>query len=770
MLKKLLATRHSTLTDMMKTASPSSPSELARHIIAVIEAIHRTLTDVQQLFFQDSSPALLSTTVAGLNLPLGQKGRSMSDLSKDRTNPHVIYRHLPTSIASYRPKVDSAGAIRVPLEIARRDVEAWEAGVREQVAKTVVAWLSVLDKATILAEIWNTVICSARSLETGEAEQQHAQLCHQLFGAPYSIWTNVLRTPFTQSAETVMKRSLHGLATQPDAMIKSMLAGFENASRPDRHVTEYMWSAENFAAGNIDLEDTAAVVYRGETPSLASIGAAFENVIRAVKTDSAPLFEVPFAARDGNADPHMSQTDAVHLFNAFRAILGQAVLQYREGLVEILTAAEAAEATNSEGDDEVAHKAETVDKCLFVGRVGRSVALRIRRLGTVLRVDKAGQSGWSSSLDAVAADVRAWERALLSVYDAAHVFWISIIAARMHSAVAAEAARVPWAVAEFTALWENGCPAQPSPFVTATLFDLCREWNRIAGFTLEKNILVTLMAECHKRIKGLYETLVPSAPRSEAALQMAFDYVYFGTVLAPADPSRNSAIDSSLLERVASNVSEFWRSTGTLFGAFFIIQGANTGPSTKPPTTSSDLHNILPMAKPPPRFTLLPVAYTLPASRKLQKQHSHPSSVDLHQTPSTSSAAGGAPHTGSASTGNASNTTTSPSARRPANRRVSLIPDPAPKSPTSGIGGSGGLSGAHLYKQAALQRGAKPPGIRLRGPALPPKAPVPAPVPQGLGKTFEVLTSGARNVLSGVLDYTSQVGSPVIGRRKPPGT
>ncbi|KAJ3179642.1 Golgi transport complex subunit 1 [Geranomyces variabilis] len=766
MLKKLLTTRHSTLTEMTKTTTPSSP-DIAGRIIALVEAIHHTLTDVQQLFFQDSSPSLLSATVVGLSPPSGQKGRSMSDLYKDKTNLHIIYRHLPTSIAAFRPRVDPTSSVRVPLEAARMEVEAWEVGVRELVAKAVGGWLSVLDKATVLSDIWTTVIRSVKSLETNAAEQQHALLCQQLFGARYSIWTNVLRTPFIQSAESLIKFSLHGLATQPDTMIKPMLAGFGNISQPDRHVTEYMWSAENFAAGNIDLEDTAAVVYRGETPSLASLGAAFENVIRAVKSDSAPLFETPLGARDGNADPHMSQIDAVHLFNSFRTILGQAVFEYREGLDAILTAAEAAEAANTEGDDEISHKAETVDKCLFVGRVGRSVALRIRRLGTVLRVDKPGQTGWSSALDAVAADISSWERALLSVYDAAHSFWISIIAARMFSAVAAEAARVSWAMAEFTVLWDNGSPSQPSSFVTTTLFDLCREWNRVAGFTLEKNTLVALMAECHKRIKGLYETLLPSAPSPQAAMQMAFDYVYFGTVLAPADPTRNSAIDSALLEPVANNVAEFWRSTGTLFGAFLIAQGANTGPSSRPPTASSDLHNILPMAKPPPRFTLLPVPYALPASRKLQKQHSHPSSVDVLQGASSSSSAGGGG--GSASNSNSAvNTTTTPPPLRPANRRVSLIPDSAPKPPTGGAGSTGGMGGAY-HKQGALQRGIKPPGIRLRGPALPPKAPAPAPVPQGLGKTFEVLTSGARSALSGVLDY-AQISSPVMGRRKPPGT
>ncbi|KAJ3149918.1 Golgi transport complex subunit 1 [Geranomyces variabilis] len=765
MLKKLLATRHSTLTEMTKTPTPTTSPDIAGRIIALVEAIHRTLTDVQQLFFQVSSPSLLSATVAALSPPSVQKGHSMSDLYKDKTNLHVIYRHLPTSIAAFRPRVDSASSVRVPPEAARKEIEAWEVVVRELVAKTVGGWLSVLDKATVLSDIWTTVIHSVKGLETNEAEQQHALLCQQLFGARYSIWTNVLRTPFIQSSEAVIKFSLHGLATQPDAMIKPMLAGFGNISQPDRHVTEYMWSAENFAAGNIDLEDTAAVVYRGETPSLASLGAAFENVIRAVKSDTAPLFETPLGARDGSADPHMSQSDAVHLFNSFRKILGQAVFQYREGLAAILAGAEAAEAANSEEDDEISHKAETVDKCLFVGRVGRSVALRIRRLGTVLRIERPGQAGWSSALDAVAADISSWERALLSVYDSAHSFWISVIAARMLSAVAAEVARVSWAVAEFTVLWENGNPAQPSPFVTTTLFDLCREWNRVAGFTLEKNTLVALMAECHNRIKGLYETLVPSAPSSEAAMQMAFDYVYFGTVLAAANPTRNSAIDGALLERVANNVAEFWRSTGTLFGAFLIAQGASTGPSPRPPTASSDLHNILPMAKPPPRFTLLPVPYTLPASRKLQKQHSHPSSVDVLQAASSSSSAGG----GSASNLNAAaDTNITPPPVRPANRRVSLIPDPAPKSPTGGVGSSGGMGGAH-HKQAAMQRGIKPPGIRLRGPALPPKAPAPAPVPQGLGKTFEVLTSGARSALSGVLDY-AQISSPVMGRRKPPGT
>ncbi|TPX59377.1 hypothetical protein PhCBS80983_g02491 [Powellomyces hirtus] len=737
-LKRFLATRHSTFVTHIKASTPQTPAEIASRICSLLESIRRTLHDIQQIFFLESSPSLLTKTVSQLTAPPAAQSHSISEIYREKTNMHLIYRHLPASIAAHRPRVDPVNTRAVSPEVARKDIDAWEREVRNSVTSAATVWLGVVEKATILSTIRNHVLHSVKEGERGESASQYPALCSQVFGKHYSLWTDLIRAPFNEVAEAVLARSFEGLATQPEAMIKDMLINLSNVSQPDRHVAEYMWSAENFAAGSIDLEDSAAVVYRGETPALASLGSSFEKIVRDVKDDASPLFETTAEEAD---DGHLALTDSVRLFDAFRTILGAALVRYREGLMELLSVAQEAGIIGSDGEDNVVRKAETVDKCLFAGRVGRSVALRVQRLGALLGLDRPRTPQWEASLEAFAKDIETWERSLLDVYDAAHRVWIDVIARRMEGAVASEVARVTWANSEFTALWEGGVPVQPSPFVMTTLFDLCREWNRVAGFTLEKNILTSLMAETHSRIAHLYSTIIPTAPHEDAVKQLAFDQAYFGTVLAPGDTSRGNLIEQRIYDAVIPNVTEFWKGSGTLFGAFLISHAAPAaGPSSK---STSEMYNIIPLTKPPPRFTLLPVP-TAP-KKHLPKQHSHSSMDGSNSNPSQQQQAPNTPP------------------RPQSQRRVSLIPDPPAKQPRAPAA------------QEKFVRGAKPPAISLhsRPPPVPPKQQYQqsaAPLPQGLGKTFEVFTSGARNVLSGVLDYTSQVGSPVIGRRgKGPG-
>ncbi|KAJ3023846.1 Golgi transport complex subunit 1 [Thoreauomyces humboldtii] len=728
-MERLLFARRTTLVSCVKPPAPETPAEIIARICMLLDFARKTLEDVQSIFTSSTSsePPLLETTMRQLTQVDVTGSTTIADLYKEKTNLHVIYRHLPPSIASHRPQANDERHRSLPPDAIRDAVASWIQAVREVMVVSVTSWLSGVQRAATLASIWKQVLLHTSQRETGTVQKHWRQLCLDLFKKPFSLWTDVFRAPFNDAAEAVIRSSFRPLSNQPNQLIGTLLRSRGDMSTVviDRHMAEYVWSTDNFAAGSINLEDTADIVYRGETPALAKLGAAFESILKDVTDDASALFQKSVPDPD---DAFRSTTDSERIFHAFSTILAAAVTDYREGLMSLLRSrAESIVKT----DDENAEKALQIDACLFVGRVGRSVALRLRRL---------------SATPGIAAKLISLEQLLLEVYHAAHDIWIDVIADRLRGVVAAQADRSAWAQKDYMLSWEGGLPAQPSPYVIVTLFDLCREWNRVAGFTLEKTALLRLMARTHHSLAGLYSALMPDAPDPDAATQLAFDYAYFSAVLSPEEAVQ--LMDEIRLPEVSrKSIKDFWRGTGTLFGSFLIAHGIDTPVSTTKAVTEN--YNIIPLAAPPPRFTPLPVPATVNRFSTASNQQAA-SATTLRVTDSGCSST----HQGLVGP-------------TPAHRRVSLIPDPLPQSSRPPV--------------PEKNRPSKPPALRLRpGQRGPPQPSQQASISasrtqihlpgQGLGKTIESLTSGARNVFSGVLDYTSQVGSPVMGRKRPGGS
>ncbi|KAI8824530.1 uncharacterized protein EV422DRAFT_565221 [Fimicolochytrium jonesii] len=844
-LLKFLSMRKIAVIDVMRNP-PSDPNSLAAHIRQVLELLRKTLEDVMSIFLpaSPSDPSRLTAILTSLvmtsdshpqnaegathvpSAPTSEATPSILNLYSTKTNLHIIYRHLPPAIQCHRPKlkVHPSSASR---EVIRGNVDTWLHEIGQTVREQLKHCLERVEKGAALAAVWKEVLEFAVQMERGTDGSSNASLtnsagvvaepwekvCRELLAKPYSLWTNLVRETFYACAASVIQHSLETLANQPQQLLKGQLDSLALLNQPDRNIGDYIWGTENQSAGTIDLDNSGTVVYRAETPATAKLCNALERVMREVKDDTAPLLGNALPVAVDEADYYRSRMDKTALVATFRKIFGQTMLRYRDGLLALLHQAEADAKAVSE--DSV-KQAEAIDTCLFIGRVGRSVALRLRRLESVLEHDSRKIS---SSVHMDSSDSSALEHKMLDVYTEAHTVWMNLIAERLDATLLQKLKGVDWRNGEVADGREgqpgaSPVPVQPSSYVAEVTFDLCQEWNRIAGFTLEKASLQSLMTALNARILALYgkilnpptsESVDDRIPEGKALLQVAFDLLYFATLFQPSPdqtktdelrkllgiclreihPTSRAETESTLTQ----NVQSYWTKTSTLFGAFLISHKSTpltqSAPKRPPlasmPTTdsilssssalSADSYNVIPLSDvAPPRFSLLPV----PAH--LHKKYSTAAVTPLTKPSQTTPTAPSTSHP-----------QTSPT------RRVSLIPDtkPVPPLPARPVINAPGTRPHQQHTKLHLERPLPP--VPQSRPAA--ESPDPRTTRQQLfgnasnrsndstptspsrantgvlglvgpgSKTLEVLTSGAGRVLSGVWDYTAQVGSPALGRK-----
>ncbi|KAI9207052.1 uncharacterized protein BJ171DRAFT_579404 [Polychytrium aggregatum] len=605
----------------------SSTQSVSDHVIAAVRAIEATLGQVVDIFMASSSPlvppspltpaisplllkspaalSLLETNILMLQRKLARDDSlsqtSISALFSEKTNIHMVFRHLPQSIQTHTPLLNygtSSGELRE--DQIREIVQRWIAALTQSLAGPLCQLLGFVESATNLAIARGNVLSLMQEIEAPadvgsgsgsgfetplpvlsskprkekSAPKAHRwrEICTRLMSESFSVWSDILRAPFQARAKNLISNSFQILGDQPGLLLVPRLEFLADKYAAERDVGRFIWhSQEETAAASLaglssapDKSTTTSLgitVCQPETGSLTFMATEFVETLSRIRLDVTPLVTLAVQA----AAYHKALSGAIHTYHDQLLALVQ-----REPETRI-------------GDESKA--ALRIDQDLFVARTARTIALKSEQIASILVIETPAESAEEIHLqprrqlsltDAGKPKLEynfqlaLIHELMMDVYTQSHREWLAATSAKWKRTLQDGIAKNDWLNGiRFAELWESVsvetttdqgesvqesivAPCHPSAFLVQGLFELAREINRSIIQQL-LTALATSTVEVYKYAAENYSWLTSTHQRSDSslppasqasavishagALQILFDFQLIFKILASSDSS-----------------------------------------------------------------------------------------------------------------------------------------------------------------------------------------------------------------------------------------
>ncbi|KAK6099169.1 hypothetical protein MT418_000619 [Batrachochytrium dendrobatidis] len=623
LLAQRIATVESILSSNCQTVSTDTICSL---LVESIDAIHKTLQSINKLFIQPVT-ALTdeTTTISSIELFLHQlQKRSshstayspstpvapphltltvqseqhqclVSSLYSEKTNMHLLFRHLPESIQRFSP-VMNLGSNHIPLN--NTDIQASVLAWLEQITRLVqsagkLILGSILSGHT-LADIRSTILKHIYSIEFQSLPSDNpvsiltdntrhiswSELTVRVLRSKsYSLWNDIFQKLFLDQSIVLISTAFKSITSQPKTLLQQALDNLDKGGHTDRDVASFVWNSNLVDLNERSISyDNLRAVCRMQTPTMKSLGEAFEEAASVACKDLLPLIDFrtpschsvlnqhgspyfPTETLDINADIFHCKKNAEILSTALRDSFFEAVKTYKDGMLAQLT-----DISSHMHEDEMAEYVLGIDQSLFIGRTARIIALKAgkfmaefdsnsqfnseKRMTDGSSVQSTAHHFLSRHLEqqSESRTLLPIQELLMDVYNQAHTFWTTSVALRLEIAFRDSLETQDWKLGkQFQTLWESMTihaqgetgdameskmclPVHASPFVLNILWNVCAELNRTGSYTLEKPCLRFLLLELSNRIIQVYSTFVTSEAHVErisekGAFQLLFDFL-----------------------------------------------------------------------------------------------------------------------------------------------------------------------------------------------------------------------------------------------------
>ncbi|KAI8610181.1 hypothetical protein BC830DRAFT_1147014 [Chytriomyces sp. MP71] len=568
-----LATRRQTILDALKEFSKNATS-IPDLLLGLSHVIQSTLNHVARVFYPPSNtPSRLYTLIVSLSKPIAdaQTGvtapNSVYALYGEKTNMHIVYRHLPPSIQNHVPLFNMGGggigAMGVGGEAVTQAVESWLAEVVADVQGGVSAVLSHVKGGAQLAIVREALIKKLSDFEktpsvgSGDDDGRLGAaavpssapltsdwnvLCVHLMQRQVSLWDLVFRPVFKDLSVTVIEKSFEKLSEQVDSVLVPLLNTSQRLDSEDSSVSSYIWTStlKQHKPGATATAAAAAeatkmdLFCRVQTPSLGVLTDAFEQTLAAIRADVIPLVTPKFGSPDKKRRRSLSpvkvffekeeeavERDVDWFTKSFQEQYLRAIEAYQARLSALLK-------TVSGGDDE-----DSMGKIMFLARAAKAIAIKVKQLSEPILLQEEAANTASSivarlrqrglrSNSATSSGLEASQASLMDVHMSAMKIWIGKMGAEFESRLADGLANEDWASgSKFVGVWEaislfakdeSGqtqedklkLPVHVSSFIVQSLLGVVSELNRTNGFILEKPCLKLLLQELAHRIIAAY--------------------------------------------------------------------------------------------------------------------------------------------------------------------------------------------------------------------------------------------------------------------------
>ncbi|KAJ3193654.1 Golgi transport complex subunit 1 [Irineochytrium annulatum] len=607
-LDLLLNLRQSAAIEMLDRFD-SNGADIVQVLANVIKTLQWTLLQIAQIFMPNLKSesagrirclptSLLDSCIKAIEERRIDRGDTfggaptssniITRLYSEKTNIHVIFRHLPASIQSHVPFINITGQVgTLTGKLVQEYVNRWVVETLKRLQDGIFKVLRVATSGQQLAGVRKSVVAIIGAVEQTPAMKAiggvpqgvealpegilWSDLCSEFSDNPLSLWHGLFREIFRSIAIEIMANSFQSLSQQPALDLLPRLHSFSTDFIPDQDVAAFIWARD----GNVLPLSTSDPVncFRVQTPAVLEFCNLFESTFLSIKDDiSALLAWAPGSGAAQLVRRHSQYEDSVDssndwdIFNikedctflnkAFEEICIKAIMEYRNGMLNTLASICAKDTMPSKLD---------VDKCLFIGRTSRSVAMKTRLLFSQFLSDSNEtpssiiprlKSMHASRRSLVRDDHRlnGIESSLMEVYSAAHGQWTDYVTQKFQSDLRKGLLTEDWKMgSRFLGIWEGivikasadggeveedriSLPVHSSAFIIDGLFSLCRELNRIGGYSTSRKLLI---AGLSKVIIAAYTEFIEKdmniVPVSEkATLQILFDVRFLIKVIEGA--------------------------------------------------------------------------------------------------------------------------------------------------------------------------------------------------------------------------------------------
>ncbi|KAI9332678.1 hypothetical protein BDR26DRAFT_921664 [Obelidium mucronatum] len=595
-----------TLKAYSSTKSSTSISDLLTRLTNVLQI---TLFQVAIIFspLEQQQQSLLESTIASIcKTPTPSDSgaipiNSMYHLYSEKTNMHVVFRHLPIVIQNHVPLFVS-DKTAISKDAIRTLLDAWLLDVTNEVKIGVFNVLSHVSVGSQLATIRETLLKSLSEFEradstttTSGGNEDWGAACAHLLDRKVSLWEEVYRSVFKELSLRLIESSFGGLVNQVQTVLAPLVKSCTTLNSEDSSVADYIWTAPNSGNNKTGIRKSDAVpelLCRVQTSSLGSITDSFERGLEEMKADVIPLVTPNYSMDKKRRGSTASQTrvladnEEVHVERDIESFVSffqdhylKAISQYEKSLLVLL-----ADVAKLEGPTAIA-------QTVFIARVAKALAIKIRILGIPVLRDEShlSNNNTTSSIvarlkqrsiktkDAAPTGLDATQSSLMDVHLTAMKTWIIATCDQFESNMAAGLAAEDWKNGtKFLGVWESvsisaqteapedmiKLPVHASSFIVQSLFLVSSELNRLNGFILEKPCLKVLMHELAHRIVKVYQNfldkVLPSIPNpsDKSYLQILFDYDFLIKVVDGCWVYDGDHLSSSSNSNAASDIGK----------------------------------------------------------------------------------------------------------------------------------------------------------------------------------------------------------------------
>ncbi|KAH6586089.1 hypothetical protein BASA50_000794 [Batrachochytrium salamandrivorans] len=540
-LKVFLAQRAISIEHVFSSkTTPASSDTICKQIIECIDIIHRTLVSIEKLFI--ASPTTLKgdqdLQVAGSSLielflkrlqkassredstakslsqtPLAFHEDSLclvSDLYSEKTNMHILFRHLPESIQRFFPVMNlDSNTVNLCNESVQSSTQQWLHTITRMIQTEGSSVLSSISSGVSLVAIRSRTLEYIHVIQTqtsfafetssalvppptstGLHDTSWEKLVRRVLPMPsFSLWTDMYRQLFMDRSISLINTAFELITNQPQTLLREALTKLNKSPHADRDVASFVWNTgvSEIHERNISYSNIKAVC-RMQTPSIKELGEEFESAVMLVRLDVLPLIEMqtayssyPLSGRDSSAlsigvsakagmDSLDMQKDTKALSLTFRDSFFTAIKAYRDGMLDQLN-----EISSRIREEEMTEHVFGIDHSLFIGRTARIISLKVGKLisdyeSRPMYRQGLGSGGSGGSLPSAAQQflnhrtshllsskrMFPQQELLMEVYNQAHGIWISYVARRLEVTLRFQLENHDWKHGEqFQIVWES---------------------------------------------------------------------------------------------------------------------------------------------------------------------------------------------------------------------------------------------------------------------------------------------------------------------------
>ncbi|KAJ3139409.1 Golgi transport complex subunit 1 [Physocladia obscura] len=569
-----LAMRREAISDCLKDYGTSAMSipDLLKNLAKILQ---KTMFQLTIIFypFDSNTSALLDSLITELTAKpklSGFAGNLLFSLYSEKTNMHVIHRHLPSAIQSHIPLFATGGNNKITKDFVKENVDLWILQSIDEIRRKVTAVLKHVSSGLQLAAIRETLLKYIEQFDSNDylseissTSAEWQKLCIHVVERRVPMWDDIFRPVFKELSMAVIENSLLSLSDQVETVVTPFLQALQQIDSHDRNVAKYIWNvvSKNSANSKINEPD---LLCKTESVSVTTVTDSFEKTLESIKLSIVPLMTAgfyvdsrrrgsyvasPTKTFDANNDNKNKkiERDIDSLMNYFQVQYLKAIERYQQNLLVLLKSV-------ASQKPEVA-----VAQAVFIARIAKAVAIKIRILSTPILKDEIENTSsvvsrlrqrTATSRDSVPqTDLEVTQNGLIAAHIMAMKIWIDYTCSKFEANLSKDLIVEDWKFgSKFIGVWEASVlhvkdesgkleeeklrmPAQASNFVVHNLFSLVIELNNLNGCIIEKPILKILISELANRVINVYQKflndVLPSLEASEKSfLQILFDYEF----------------------------------------------------------------------------------------------------------------------------------------------------------------------------------------------------------------------------------------------------